>query len=68
MEKYLVYVSRKNTKSAITNTVRRFSETPTDIEAMNKYIALKTNAGYTCEQYDLSATYVQQSSLIQTQA
>jgi len=64
MDKYLILVTRSNTKSGLLNTTQTFGEN--DSEGMQKFIELKTNAGFQCHQFDLAATFNKESHITQT--
>jgi hypothetical protein len=60
MDKILVVATRNNSPiSAITKT---FS----DQGLMQKYIELKTNAGYHCHKFNYEATFTKESRITQT--
>jgi hypothetical protein len=64
MDKYLILVSRSNSKSGFSNITHTFGEN--DSERMQKFIELKTNAGFQCHQFDLAATFSKESHITHT--
>lgn len=60
MDKYLVLVSKSN--STISNVTRTFHDEST----MDKYIELKTKAGYACHKFDYDKSFHLGSQLIST--
>lgn len=60
MDKFLVLVSKPNT--TISNVTRTFADDLT----MDKYIELKTKAGYICHKFNYDKSFHLGSQLIQT--
>lgn len=62
--KHLILVTKKD--STISRTTREFTKMQKDSGEMQKYIELKTAAGFLCHEFDYSATYHQTNNLIKS--
>lgn len=62
--KYLIMVTKTN--SPISSVTRQFTEIDKESGVMQKYIELKTKAGFTCHEFDYSATYQLENSLVKS--
>lgn len=60
--KYLILVTKG--ESLISNVFRHFTEADKEAGTMQKYIELKTKAGFVCHEFDYSATYQTQNNLV----